>query len=78
VLSTQNRERIPREVLTDLESSRLRPYLKDCLSFEQYYLHEADQFGIDQNLEIDGDFFARSITMNFRKILFDIVAMNPD
>ena len=50
-------------------------YLKDCLTFERYYLHEADEFGID-NIKIDGDFFARSITMNFRKILFDIVALN--
>ena len=55
--------------------SNLKSTLKDCLTFEKYYLHEADEFGID-NIVIEGDFFARSITMNFRKILFDIVALS--
>ena len=26
---------------------------------------------------IEGPFFARSLTINYRRILFDIVAMNP-
>ena len=26
---------------------------------------------------IEGQFFARSLTINYRRILFDIVAMNP-
>ncbi|MDG6904175.1 MAG: hypothetical protein JRN20_00145 [Nitrososphaerota archaeon] len=69
------RERIPKEVLSEMNASILEDYLKDCLTFERYYLHEADEFGID-NVKIEGDFFARSITMNFRKILFDIVALN--
>jgi HrpA-like RNA helicase len=70
------RERIPREVFSELEASFLSSYLKDCLTFEKYYLHEASEFGIDGgNIKIEGDFFARSLTMNFRKILFDIVAM---
>ncbi|MDG6994536.1 MAG: hypothetical protein JRN52_01325 [Nitrososphaerota archaeon] len=68
------REKIPREVLTDINSIDLKDYLKDCLTFERFYLHEAKEFGLD-NIKIEGDFFARSITMNFRKILFDIVAM---
>ncbi|MGI0091407.1 MAG: hypothetical protein ACREBS_06830, partial [Nitrososphaerales archaeon] len=74
VLTAGKHERISREVFVDLSSSKLEGYLEDCLSFERYYLHEADEFGID-NLDIEGDFFARSITMNFRKILFDIVAL---
>jgi HrpA-like RNA helicase len=70
------RERIPREVFSELEPSFLSSYLKDCLTFEKYYLHEASEFGIDGgNIKIEGDFFARSLTMNFRKILFDIVAI---
>ena len=69
------REKIPREVLVDVNSIDLEDYLKDCLTFERYYLHEAKEFGLD-NIKIDGDFFARSITMNFRKILFDVVALN--
>jgi HrpA-like RNA helicase len=68
-------ERIPREVVAEMNSSLLQDYLKDCLTFERYYLHEADEFRID-NIDIEGDFFARSLTMNFRKILFDIVAIN--
>lgn len=68
------REKIPREVFAEINASMLEGYLKDCLTFERYYLHEANEFGID-NIKIEGDFFARSITMNFRKILFDIVAL---
>ena len=67
-------EKISGEVLANLEPSFLSEYLKDCLTFERYYLHEASEFGID-NVRIEGDFFARSLTMNFRKILFDIVAL---
>ena len=26
---------------------------------------------------IEGSFFARSLTINYRRILFDIIAMNP-
>jgi hypothetical protein len=29
-----------------------------------------------RRVDVEGPFFARSITMNFRRILFDIVAMN--
>ena len=67
--------KIPRDVVIDVSSLKLEEYLKDCLTFEKYYLHEAAEFGIN-NIVIEGDFFARSITMNFRKILFDIVALN--
>ena len=67
--------KIPRDVVIDVSSFKLEEYLKDCLTFEKYYLHEAAEFGIN-NIVIEGDFFARSITMNFRKILFDIVALN--
>ena len=70
----EGRKKIPREVLSDIEPSFLSDYLEDCLTFELYYLHEAPEFGID-NIRIEGDFFARSLTMNFRKILFDIVAL---
>jgi len=68
---------IPREVISEIDSSKLEEYLKDCLTFEHYYLHEAKEFGLD-DLKIEGDFYARSITMNFRKILYDVVAIEPD
>jgi hypothetical protein len=66
------RERIPREVLADLEPSFLTHYLDNCLTFERHHLHEA--YGID-NIKIEGDFFARSLTINFREILYDVVAL---
>lgn len=69
------REKIPRAVLTEVNSVDLEEYLKDCLTFERFYLHEAKEFGLD-NIKIEGDFFARSFTINFRKILYDIVALN--
>ncbi|MDG7000061.1 MAG: hypothetical protein JRN15_13220, partial [Nitrososphaerota archaeon] len=69
------REKIPRTVLTEVNSFDLEEYLKDCLTFERFYLHEAKEFGLD-NIKIEGDFFARSFTINFRKILYDVVALN--
>ncbi len=69
------REKIPRTVLTEVNSVDLEEYLKDCLTFERFYLHEAKEFGLD-NIKIEGDFFARSFTINFRKILYDVVALN--
>ncbi|MDA4111486.1 MAG: helicase-related protein [Thaumarchaeota archaeon] len=74
ILVRDGKEEIPREVEAEVSSSKLEEYLKDCLTFERFYLHEADEFGLD-NLRIEGDFFARSLTMNFRKILYDIVAL---
>jgi HrpA-like RNA helicase len=76
ILSKEGKPEIEKEILSELEKgSRLEDYLKDCLTFERYYLHEAQEFGLDQ-MKIEGDFFARSLTMNYRKILFDIVALN--
>lgn len=76
ILRREDKPEISPEVLGELDSSSLlEDYLKDCLTFERYYLHEAKEFGIDY-LRIEGDFFARSLTMNFRKILYDLVALN--
>jgi len=75
ILRREEKPEIPKEVLGEVESSSLlEGYLKDCLTFERYYLHEAQEFGLD-HLKIEGDFFARSLTMNFRKILYDVVAL---
>ncbi len=65
-------KKIPRDVVSEVSFTKLKEYLKDCLTFERYFRHEAPQFGLDN---IEGDFFARSLTMNFRKILFDVVEM---
>jgi HrpA-like RNA helicase len=77
VLRREQKTEIPKEVFGELENtSLLELYLKDCLTFERYYLHEAREFGLGDHLKIEGDFFARSLTMNFRKILYDVVALN--
>jgi HrpA-like RNA helicase len=67
---------IPKEVLVDLDVFKLKPYLGDCLSFEKFGLHERAEYDLD-NILIEDEFFARRITMNYRPILFDVVAMNP-
>ena len=79
ILERKGKYEIPREVVVDVESESLRPYLEECLTFGKYFLHEASVFGLDgydSNIRIEGDFFARSLVMNYREILFDIVAMN--
>jgi HrpA-like RNA helicase len=76
ILTKDEKPQIEKEVLGDLDSSsRLEDYLENCLTFERYYLHEAKEFGLE-HMRIEGDFFARSLTMNYRKILYDIVALN--
>ena len=75
VLNSKGREKIPEEVLCDIDSFKLEPYLSDCLTFEEFGLHERRDYNLD-DFDIRGSFFARSITMNYRKILFDVVALN--
>jgi hypothetical protein len=65
---------MPREVLVDPDMSNLESYLEDCLSFERFDLHEASEYDL-RRVDVEGPFFARSIMMNYRRILFDIVAM---
>ena len=69
------KEPISKEVMVDPDVSKLEPYLEDCLSFEKFGLHEASEYDL-RRVEVNGPFFARSITMNYRRILFDIVALN--
>ncbi len=78
VLKRAGKKTLPREIVSEVSSAKLAGYLKDCLTFERFYLHEAPQFAIVDNLEIEGDFYARSLTMNYRKILYDIVALGND
>jgi HrpA-like RNA helicase len=74
VLSERGRKQVEREVLTRVPSSSIAPYLADSRSFEKYHEHERFDYDI-ADIEIAGDFYARSITMNYRKILFDVVAL---
>ena len=73
-LNDMLQKKIPREVVTDIKPSSLEPYLSDCLTFEKYGLHQKREYDLD--MRIEGSFFARGITMNYRKILYDVLALN--
>ena len=75
MLLASGRGPIPSEVLVDPSVLELRPYLEDCLSFERFDLHEKNEHEL-RDMVIDDQFFARTVTMNYRLILFDIVAIN--
>ncbi|MDG6926656.1 MAG: hypothetical protein JRN09_08895 [Nitrososphaerota archaeon] len=75
LLASSGRDTIPREVVTDPNLSRLRSYLEDCLSFEKFELYEKNEHAL-RDMTITGQFFARTLVINGRRILFDVVAMN--
>ena len=68
-------EPVPEGVVADLHVFKLRPYLEDCLAFEKFELYEKKEHNL-REMVIEGPFYARSVTINYRRILFDIVAMN--
>ncbi|MDG6900700.1 MAG: hypothetical protein JRM80_01875 [Nitrososphaerota archaeon] len=72
LLVAKKKEPIPAEVIVDPDVRRLGVYLGDCLSFERFRRHEAAQFNL-RDMDIRGHFFARGITMNNKRILFDVV-----
>jgi HrpA-like RNA helicase len=76
LLLYSKKEPIPEEVLTDLYAFKLRPYLEDCFSFEKFELYEKNEHNLREMI-IEGPFFARTLTINYRRFLFDVVAMNP-
>ncbi len=76
LLLSWNKDPIAKEVFVDPNVFELRPYLEDCLSFEKFDLYEKAEY--DLHVLIEDEFFARRVTMNYRPILFDIVAMNKD
>jgi len=71
---TPKSEPIPTEVVVDPDLNRLEAHLSSCLSFEGYDFHEKGGYDL-RNMFIDGRFYARGVTVNFRKILFDIVGL---
>jgi FPC/CPF motif-containing protein YcgG len=76
LLASSKKEPIPEEVLVNLDSFRLKPYFQDCFSFERFELHQKNEHNL-REMVIEGQFFARTLTINYRHFLFDIVAMNP-
>jgi HrpA-like RNA helicase len=75
LLLSSGREPIPAEVVVNPDAFKLRPYLEDCLSFDKFEEHEKREHNL-HDMVIEGQFFARTLTINYRRILFDIVAMN--
>ena len=75
LLGSSKKRLIPPEVVVDLDVMRLRPYLENCLSFERFRPNEKNSHDL-RDMRIDGQFFARALTINYKRILFDIVAMN--
>ena len=74
LLLTSKKEPIPEEVVVNPDLGRLESYLEECLSFEKFDLHEASEHDL-RRVVIEGRFFARSLMMNYRRILFDIVGL---
>ena len=75
LLLSSKKELIPREVLEDPDIVKLEPYLEDCLSFEKFGQHEKNNYEL-RGIIIEDQFFARTLMMNYRRILFDVVAMS--
>jgi HrpA-like RNA helicase len=76
MLSASKKKPIPREVAVDADPIKLKPYLENCLSFERFGPHERKGHEFKE-MSIEGPFYARALTINYRRILFDIVALNP-
>ena len=75
LLSTSKKRLIPNEVAVDPDVLRLKRHLEDCLSFEKFRPDEKNSRDL-RDMRIEGQFFARALTINYRRILFDIVGMN--
>lgn len=75
MLEASKKQPIPRDVVVDESVAGLRPYLENCLSFERFGPHERKGHEFKE-MSIVGPFYARTLTINYRRILFDIVAIN--
>jgi len=75
LLRESKKQPIPKEVVVDADVSKLKLYLETCLSFERFGPHEKKGHEF-QEMSIPGSFYARALTINYRRILFDIVAVN--
>jgi len=75
MLVSSEKKPMPKEVVVNPDVRKLEAYLDDCLSFEKFDLYEANEFDL-RHVVIEGSFLARAVTVNYRRILFDIVALN--
>jgi HrpA-like RNA helicase len=76
LLRSSKLEPIPSEVVVDADLSRLRPYLEDSLSFARFDSDEINERDLS-DLVVEGQFYARTFTINYRRIFFDIVSVAP-
>ena len=75
LLGSSKKRLIRPEVVVDADVVKLRPYLENCLSFERFRPDERNRHDL-RDMRIEGPFFARALTINYKRILFDMVAMN--
>ena len=75
LLGASNKRPIPKEVVVDADVIKLNRYLQSCLSFEKFRPDEKTSRDL-RDMRIEGQFYARALTINYRRILFDIVGMN--
>jgi len=75
LLAASKKRPILKEVVVDADPIKLKPYLENCLSFERFGPHERKGHEFKE-MSIEGPFYARALTINYRRILFDIIAMN--
>ena len=75
LLGSSKKRLIPKGVVVDADVNKLKPYLENCLSFERFRPDERNGHDL-MELKIEGPFFARALTINYRRILFDIVGVN--
>jgi len=75
LLREAKKQPIPKEVVVDADVSKLQLYLENCLSFERFGPHEKKGHEF-QDMTIPGPFYARALSINYRRILFDIVTAN--
>src|SRR2546421_860777 len=74
LLSASKKRPIPKEVVVDADPIKLKLYIENCLSFERFGPHERKGHEFKE-MSIEGPFYARALTINYRRILFDIIAM---
>jgi HrpA-like RNA helicase len=74
LLREAKRQPIDKDVVVDANVKNLKHYLESCMSFERFGPHEKKGHEF-QDMTIPGPFYARALTINYRRILFDIVAL---
>jgi len=75
LLSSSKKRPIPKEVVVDAAVIKLKSYLETCLSFERFGPHERKGHEFKE-MSIEGQFYARTLTINYKRISFDIVALD--